>query len=105
VEGDVEFMKLKVWKPIFRMFSLKNTLFQASFSILSYTYAFITYNIMLNRWGNSQNNAEAGRLLILARGRSKGCFKKNLTKVFGHILELQAPRKKSMVFFQGPCPC
>jgi hypothetical protein len=38
--------------------------------ILAYTYAFITYNIMLNRRGNRRKFAEADRLPILARGRS-----------------------------------
>ena len=41
VEGYVEFIKLKMWKPISRMISAKEALFQASYSILAYTYAFI----------------------------------------------------------------
>jgi hypothetical protein len=76
VEGYVEFIK---------------TLFQASFSILSYTYAFKTYNIMLNRRGNSTTFAEAGRLPILARGRS-------IKNYVSEILKICKNTSKSLIF-------
>ena len=66
----MEFIKLKVWKPISRRVSAKKTLFQASFSILAYNNAIITINSMLNMRGDRSNFAEAGRLPILARGRN-----------------------------------